>query len=139
MKYQVQMTIHKERKTVTESYINRADMLKWEKGLNRIEDTKGILFEENSEGFLVFKFNDQEMKMKVTVEEIKTPELMTMIYELPGAWNRCVNQFKEINGNTIWTMDVTFIFENEMDVPLVRFIEKTEQGMKMFKDFVEGI
>jgi hypothetical protein len=36
-------------------------------------------------------------------------------------------------------MDVTFIFENEMDVPLVRFIEKTEQGMKMFKDFVEGI
>jgi hypothetical protein len=138
MEYQVQVWIDKDVKTVTDLFLNRMEMPKWEKGLHHIEDTNGHLFEVGSEGYLVFFLDSGEMKMKVTVEKLNIPDSIIMIYEVPGAWNRCANEFREVDDKTLWTMDVTFTFDQEMNVPLIKFIEKTTASMNIFKDFVEG-
>jgi hypothetical protein len=138
MEYQVQMLIHKDLNTVIKLFLDREKMLLWEKGLDDIIDSQGTLFELNSEGFLVFKFEDKEMKMKVFVEELNPPESIVLIYEVKGAWNRCANHFKEVEESTLWTMDVAFRFDLENETPKIRFIEKTQAGMALFKDFVEG-
>jgi hypothetical protein len=56
---------------------------------------------------------------------------------VPGAWNRCDNHFIEKGGQTLWKMDVIFKFEQDMNVALERFIEKTKASMMVFKSFVE--
>ena len=88
-------------------------------------------------GYLVFKFGDQEMKMKVSVVSNTLPDQITQIYEVPGAWNQCINQFVEVDGQTKWTMDVIFMLESEKDIPRERFIAKTTEAMHILKNFVE--
>jgi len=137
LKYQISLDIHDNLKRVTTLYINQKRMKEWEKGLSHIEQTKGTLFQTGSEGFLVFSFNDIELKMKVYVESNQLPREITLIYEVSGVWNRCVNSFKETNGVTRWNMDVEFRFSQANDTPVERFIEKTKEGMNTFKRFVE--
>ncbi|TNF07180.1 MAG: hypothetical protein EP317_05310 [Bacillota bacterium] len=139
MTYKVVMMINKPKDLVSKLYVDRDMMATWEKGLVRIEDTKLKLFEENSEGYLVFSFNDQESKMKVTVTQVTLPDTITQIYEVPGAWNECINTFENVDGLTKWTMDVTFKMEAPYDIPKEAFIKKTTQGMEIFKAFVESV
>lgn len=135
--YKIDVLIQKPITLVTDLYINRQTMSLWEKGLDHIEDVSGYLFETGSIGYLVFKFGEQEMKMKVSVVSNALPHQITQIYEVEGAWNQCINRFDEIDGQTKWTMDVIFILESEKDIPKERFIAKTTEAMHIFKNFVE--
>ena len=137
--YSIDMMIHKPKALVARLYVDRDMMPVWEKGLVGIEDSKLKLFETGSEGYLVFSFNNQESKMKVTVTNNNLPDLITQIYEVPGAWNECVNTFEEVNGITKWTMDVTFKMDAPYDIPKEAFINKTTQAMDIYKQFVERI
>lgn len=139
MTYTCEMIIHGKREWVTKNYIDKNQMPLWEKGLLKIIDVKGQLFDTGSEGYMIFVFGDQEMKMKVSVELNALPEQIIQIFEVPGAWNRCDNHFYEMGEDTKWVMDVTFLFDEETNIPKERFIEKTTAGMQIFKDFVEGI
>lgn len=139
MKYTCEITIHKNRDWVTKNYIDKDQMPLWEKGLTKIEEVKGQLFDTDSEGYLIFMFGKQEMKMKVSVEKNALPDQIIQIYEVPGAWNRCDNYFYEIGEHTKWVMDVTFLFDEKTNIPEERFFEKTKAGMQIFKDFIEGM
>jgi len=135
--YQLQITIDQPIEVVTSLYVNRQTMHLWEKGLIQIIDEKNQLFQEDSSGYLVFSLNEFEMKMKTTVISNKLPDEITIIYEVPGAWNQCINRFIADHEKTKWTMDVIFEMETETFIPKERFIEKTMQAMNIYKEFVE--
>ena len=136
MQYQVEMVLPFKRTFVIEKFLNLDEMTRWEKGLSHIEVIEGTLFESDSKGVLVFSFGDHEMRMHMTVKHVNLPDSIDLIYEVPGVWNLCVNHFIEDNQNTRWIMDVTFTFEEHMDVPKERFIDKTTEGMMQFKTYL---
>ena len=105
--------------------------------LKEIKENKGQLFETGSEGILVFEYDKKQMNMKTYVESNQLPKQITIVYEMMGTWNRCINNFKEKNGMTAWEMDVEFRFNKPTEIPIEQFIEKTTQGMNIFKTFVE--
>jgi len=137
MKYQVNMNINKPMNEVVSLYTNKKSMLQWEPGLKEIKENKGQLFETGSEGILVFEYDKKQMNMKTYVESNQLPKQITIVYEMMGTWNRCINNFKEKNGMTAWEMDVEFRFNKPTEIPIEQFIEKTTQGMNIFKTFVE--
>ncbi|HEY8365249.1 MAG TPA: hypothetical protein VIK84_06715 [Haloplasmataceae bacterium] len=81
--------------------------------------------------------NNQEMKMKETIESIDMPHEIITIYEVEGVWNRCINQFRQEGKQVIFTMDTEFIFYNEMNVNEEKFRNKTQRQMEEFKKLVE--
>jgi len=139
MKYQVSLEIQRPVTQVAESYINNASMKKWEAGLIQIIETKGCLFESKSEGILVFEYDGQRIEMKTKVESNMLPHQIVMIYEMMGTWNRCINHFIDRGNSTIWEMEVEFQFDKPTSIRKEQFIEKTTQGMHLFKNYVEGI
>lgn len=138
MKYQVEVIINEEINKVTSLYVDLDQMPLWEKGLVRIVHNEGMLFQTHSKGQLIFSFGGVEMPMKVTVEKENLPDQIIQIFEVPGAWNRCDSHFLSDHNQTKWQMDVEFRFENPVDLPIERFIEKTTESMNIFKKYVEG-
>jgi len=138
MEYSVQVEINKPVDEVASLFVNRDVMPLWETGLIRIEDQEKTLFEESSNGYLFFLNQGSEIKMKVTVIKNKLPSLITIVYEVPGAYNQCINTFTLKENKTLWTMDVLFKFDEMMDYPIEAFINKTKQDMELFKNFVEN-
>lgn len=139
MEYQVSIELKQEHAVVVSEFVNKTTMPLWEKGLSRIEETKGELFKTGSEGFLIFSFQIQEMKMKISILDNQLPHEITIVYEVPGAYNRCRNLFESLGGITRWTMDVLFEFDQPHDYPLEAFIKKTKAGMILFQEYVEGL
>lgn len=137
MKYQVSLEIHRPIAIVADLYTNKSSMLKWEPGLIQINETKGRLFESKSEGILVFEYEGQKMEMKTKVDSNLLPNQIVIIYEMMGTWNRCVNNFTDNGESTIWEMEVEFQFDKPTSIKKEQFIEKTTQGMNLFKNFVE--
>lgn len=138
MKYKVTYLIDEKRDSVAKLFIDRLHMKSWEEGLLEIEDILGVLFDTGSEGYLIFDHQGQKMKMKVYVESNQLPKEIVIIYQMKGTWNRCVNTFISLNNQTEWCMDVEFRFNEPQTIKLEKFIEKTAQGMEMFRDFVEN-
>jgi len=137
MNYTVDILIDAPREKVASLYVDLNRMSEWETGLKSIEHTDKHLFETGSKGIFHFEFNEIKMPMKVSVEKNELPHQIIQIFEVPGAWNRCDNHFIEKGGQTLWKMDVVFKFEQDMNVALERFIEKTKASMMVFKSFVE--
>ncbi|MGE4572410.1 MAG: hypothetical protein AB7E09_06655 [Candidatus Izemoplasmatales bacterium] len=137
MKYTSRIMINKNIKEVFNTYIDYQQMPLWQESLKRIEHD-GPIHKEETVSKLIFEFNNQEMIMTETIEKIKSPNIFTAIYQVPGAWNKCVNLFKEINGVTEWTMESEFIFDEENDIPISAFENKTLTAMKIFKDYIEN-
>ncbi|MBN2300361.1 MAG: SRPBCC family protein [Acholeplasmataceae bacterium] len=139
MKYQVHIEINKPQHQVSKLFVDVNQMTKWETNLTRVEQNHGILYETNSDGFLVFNIDQKEMKMSVFVERNMLPEQIILVYQVGTTWNRCINYFNEKNGHTIWTMDVEFRFGNETILSTEKFVEQTKKGMLQFKDYIESI
>ena len=137
MKYSLEIIINKDREQVIQSYIDYSLMPLWQKGLIRIEHN-GPIHQKGSISHLVFEFDHQEMLMKETIETYDFPNLYIAIYEVPGAWNRCVNHYYEVENGTKWVMESEFIFEEENDIPLSAFEIKTYKAMELFKEFIEN-
>ncbi|MBU1094635.1 MAG: hypothetical protein KKH01_09280 [Firmicutes bacterium] len=137
MKYQITFIIDEKLNKVAQLYIDKKQMSQWETGLTRIEEIKGNLFDTGSEGHLVFVHNNEEIKMKIYVESNQLPKAIVIIYQMPGAWNRCISTFKKVDSKTEWQMDVEFRFNAPQEIGLEKFIEQTSKGMQKFKDFVE--
>lgn len=137
MIYQVEMLIKAPRDLVSKLYIDKTSMKAWQSGLESIESHEGDLFDSGSHGDLVFKFGNQEMRMYVSVESSHLPDDITLIYQVKGAWNRCVNTFKGHLEGTLWIMEVEFKFDEPMDLPIERFIKKTTEAMNLYRDFIE--
>ncbi len=139
MKYQVQLSLPVSTRRAFEHFIDRQAMLQWENGLTMIEDLKGTLFQEQSQGYLVFASLPQPMKMKVTVEYLDPPHIATLVYEVPGAWNRCMNRFEDDSNGCMWVMDVEFRFENEPSVGQEQFEKATLKSMQVYRDYLMKI
>src|SRR3989339_433577 len=93
VKYGISIQIKEKKDRVAELYVDKELMHLWEQGLERVDSYQGTLFETGSKGALVFMFNQKEMPMKVSVENNSLPQSLSVIYEVPGAWNRFVVSF----------------------------------------------
>ncbi|AUD64762.1 hypothetical protein BK011_03370 [Tenericutes bacterium MZ-XQ] len=136
MKYKVDIYIDAPIGDVFELYTSQKHFENWEIGLKRIESEFLDIFEKDATSFLIFDNKGQDMKMKMTIKQKIEPEYLDVTYEVKGAYNRCKNKFYNENGKTLWVMDVEFIFEKDMGIPIERFIEKTKSGMDVFKHYV---
>ena len=136
--YRIELMIEASREDVVRHYLDHVSMKLWIPGLSHIESTQGKLFETGSQGLFHFSSFEQAMVMKVTVTQSELPDQITLIYEVPGAWNSCENIFNEANDKTRWTMDVIFKFDTDPPATKERFIDQTYQSMKQFKTFMEN-
>jgi len=131
MKYQCSTVINNQIENVANLIINHEQMPKWEQGLVRVD-----LIDDHSAN-LIFMHNGQEVVMKETIESILFPNTVAIIYELNGTWNRCINHFSKLDKGVLWVMDCEFRFKENVDIPIEKFIKKTEASMETFKTFVE--
>ncbi len=138
MKYTCEIIIDEDINRVTELFRDYSLMPKWKPGLTEIQHIEGEINQLGSITNLCFQWEDQKMVMKETIESNQLPDLITLVYEVKGAWNRCVNHFYEIPQGTRWVMESEFRFEEKNDIPLKAFEEKTLNGMMLFKSFVES-
>lgn len=76
------------------------------------------------------------MEMKVTVEHLDAPRVATLIYEVPGAWNRYVNWFEDHHEGCTWMMDVEFRFDNEPPARKELFEKATLTSMQVYRDYL---
>lgn len=132
MKYQCEIVIDANIELVSKSYFDHDILQKWDTGLIRVKPG-----DSPNQYYLHYRWGEEEMRMKETFEEINLPNRVVVTYEVPGAWNRCVNQFFEENGKTRFVMDVEFIFDKDPNIPIEVFKEKTLTGMKLYKNYIE--
>lgn len=134
MEYQCKIMIDEKLEPISNIFLNHDLMLKWEHGLKRYEKVSDnpLIYH------LIFESDGKEFVMKETIKENKLPKSATVIYEVPGVYNKCVNTFKEVNERVEWTMDVTFKFEQDPFQTKDDFICKTQSGMQLFKNFIEN-
>ena len=138
MEYRISLQVNKHISMVSKKYLEQESMLRWMNNLISIETLKGALFEEGSEGYLVFEHQGKHAKMKITILKSDLPHTITAFYEVQGAYNKCVNTFEVLSENqTMWHMDVLFKFDFDNDIPIEMFKEKTRQSMLIYKDFIE--
>jgi hypothetical protein len=138
MKYQCHTKIKCSMKDTFGTFRDYAHMPKWEKGLDRIEHVSGDINQRGSITNLIFTFGEEEMVMKETIEEIISPSKVSIIYEVPGAWNRCVNTFIDMGTETNWTMESEFAFDRENNTPINEFKKQTSKAMDTFRKYIEG-
>ena len=136
MKYKVDLTIDAPKDEVFKLYTTQNHFENWEIGLKRIESKSLDIFTKDAISYLIFDNHGQEMKMKMTIHDKIEPDYLDVVYEVTGAYNRCKNRFYDDHGKTLWTMDVEFVFDKDMGIPIDRFIEKTKAGMNIFKHYV---
>lgn len=138
MEYRVSIEVNKPISLVSSHYLHQKMMLKWIPNLVDIISTRGVLFNQGSEGYLMFQHEGQSTTMKVSVIKDGLPDHVTVVYEVLGAYNKCINTFEKMNDHqTMWHMDVYFKFENDIDVPKKTFFEKTKKSMLLYKEFIE--
>ena len=135
MKYICEIIIDAPIKHVTSIFANHDHLKAWQPGLVNVEKVKG----DKVNYRLIFKMGKQEMVMKETIEKLSLPNTYIAIYQMPGVWNRCVNQFEASGDQTLWTMESEFQFEKENHLPQDHFEQKTLSGMKLFKTYVESM
>jgi hypothetical protein len=134
MKYLCEMIIDAPIDKVTNLFADHNHYQAWQPGLIKVEPIKGA----KQAYRLVFSLGNQEMVMKETVEDNALPKTYTLIYQVPGVWNRCVNQFVQTKDQTLWTMETEFQFDKDNHLPQDQFESKTLRGMQLFKNFVES-
>ncbi len=137
MIYQIEMEIKRKIEDVARLYTDLDQMSQWEENLDHIEQKKRLLFENGSEAIFYFRQGESLMPMKVYVESNQIPHEITMIYQVKGVWNRCVNTFVDQKDETHWIMQVEFRFENREEPDQAIFENGTRQGMLKFKTFAE--
>lgn len=137
MTYQCEITIHKPIEEVFQCFTNYDEMPLWQVGLIKIEHDADI-HQPGAVSRLIFDLHGKTMTMKETVEDYDTPKRYTAIYEVPGAWNKCVNRFEKSGNDTLWTMESTFKFETENNLPQSAFENKTLSAMQLFKRYIEN-
>ncbi len=136
MNYVCDITIHKPIEEVFRSFTNYDEMPLWQKGLSRIEHL-GDIHQKGSVSKLFFDIEGQTMMMKESLEAYVFPSVFTAIYEVEGAWNKCINHFNAKGNDTQWTMESTFKFKQENNIPQSAFEQKTLTAMKLFKHYIE--
>ncbi|MFP4479130.1 MAG: SRPBCC family protein [Candidatus Izemoplasmatales bacterium] len=135
LKYTCEIVINKDIHSVTKKMIDYESMKKWQKSLLTFKTIKGIPGQEKSLTKLYF---DNDMIMTETIEKNLLPNRLIQVYEVTGVWNRCVNDFLDLKGQTKWILETEFIIKKDIDLPVDAFKKKTLRAMEDFKDFIES-
>ncbi len=136
MTYTCEIIIHQPIESVMRQYIDYDQMPRWQTSLVKVEH-QNTPHQIGSISHLIYETNGQSMVMKETIEAIDIPHLYSAIYEVEGAWNRCVNRFEAIGSDTKWTMTSTFKFDQPNNISQSAFENKTYQAMVLFKEYLE--
>jgi len=138
MNYVLDMVIETSREACLKGYLEANHMYQWQSNLKSVEHEVGHLFDAHAMGYLNFEMGNYTMRMKVTVASNDLPEAISIIYEVTGAWNKCIHKFTETSeGYTHWQMDVEFQFEQDPSLDISIFMSKTKESMILFKNYME--
>jgi len=137
MKYLISDTINRPRKDVIEALIGIEHLKKWQPTLLKVEATIGQLFNQGSSGYQIYDGAGFKSKLKVSVPSSNLPETITLVYEVPGVINTCVYRFRELEGSTIYDMDVTFEFADGIARDEAVFKAGTIAMMQPLKQYLE--
>ena len=137
MKYTIEMMVQKNREACIDGYLNPKHMMTWQTHLKNLENVQGSWLEPQSVYMMHFDFGAHQMHMKLTTQENQLPDSIHLIYEVTGAWNLCINHFKDLGNQTLWTMEVEFKFEVDPQLDINIFKQKTTESMDIFKQYME--
>jgi len=143
MKYSHRITIDLPRRKVIELFDNKANMYKWQKGLQSVEHLSGQEGEVGSKSRLFYQMGKREMEMIETITKKDLPDEMHGTYSANGVHNVQQNYFKNIGQEqTEWQSDSEFKFKGFMKLiyPLMKgaFKKQSFSFMKDFKEFAES-
>ncbi|PAT01044.1 hypothetical protein CI105_08495 [Candidatus Izimaplasma bacterium ZiA1] len=143
MKYSISVTINKDLAYVLKEFQNKETAFKWIEGLKELNLIEG---EENKEGSkyeMVFESKGKTQKMIETLEKIELPNSITTRYQMGKVNNLCINKFSESSGQSIYTMDTTFVFPFPQNILMMLFKSlfkmETKKGMIAFKNYIESL
>ena len=143
MKYTFQVDIALPRAKVIELFDNPDNWKKWQESFISSEALEGIPGEIGAKTTLIHKFGRREVKMVETIESKNLPEQVTCTYEAPGAWNRVINRFAELEPNkTRWEFESEFQCTGFLRVMAFlmpgMFCKASLKDMTRFKRFAES-
>ncbi len=134
--YVVEVIADVEPKEAFLKYIDPKFMKAWQPHLIRIDEEKGLLFQQGSKGVLIYQSGDGEMQMNVHVD-LCEGNLFDVTYSVPGVVNRCINHFMKKEGKLVWKMIVNFKFEHDNIPDKAIFETTTRQSMMQFIDYLK--
>lgn len=143
MKYSTSVTINKDINTVVSAMKDKDAAMNWIEGLQSFELIEGEEGERNSKYKMIFQNGTKTSEMIETITAVDFPRSITTVYELGTVWNECVNNFKQDEQVTTYTMETTFKFKGLFRLfawalkPI--FKKETLKGMQHFKDYVETL
>lgn len=141
MKYTCEIIIDLPRDKVIELFDSVENLYKWQEGLKSFEVVSGNPGEDGLKSTMIYEMKSKEMVMHETIEKFDFPDQMIAIYEADKVWNRCVNDFEEVDGRTLWRMESEFKCTGFMKLMTTfgkaAFRKETMKSMRSFKNFAE--
>lgn len=140
MHYQEKVVIKRSRNVVVDAMLDYQSMNEWQSSLVKVELKKGKWKEEGHKVHLIYQTKNQEpMVMEESIESMSLPHKMIHTYRLGSTFNRNVSYFESFGADTMWTLDVSFHFEEEPESSQLTFERSTRQSMTAFKKYVESL
>jgi hypothetical protein len=140
MRYEQKVVLKRSRNLVVDAMLDYQEMKEWQPSLKSVELKVGKWKEEGHKVHLIYVTKDgQDMVMEESIESLSLPHKIIHTYQLGSTLNRNISYFESFGADTMWTMEVEFIFEEEPTSSQLAFERQTRQSMKAFKNYVENL
>jgi len=138
--YQEKVVIKRSRNQVVDAILDYQSMKEWQPSLKKVELKEGKWKEEGHKVHLIYQTKNQEpMIMEESIESMSLPHKIIHTYRLGTTFNQNVSYFESFGADTMWTMEVSFHFEEEPEATKASFERSTRQSMTAFKRYVESL
>lgn len=142
MKYEITVEIDQLLEPTVKELRSVDAAFKWMEGLKAFDLYEGELEEVGSVYKMVFDNKGKEQVMFETILSFNPPKEITMLYEMGGVKNECINLFIEQDGKTYYRMITSFKFPFVMRLFMwmfkPMFKKQTLKSMIAFKEYVEN-
>lgn len=138
--YRISVEIEVPRQKVVDTLFDYEQFKNYQEPLLlRYELKQGRLLEKGAVVDLVYGYKNTELHMAEITVEVDLPQSIHQLYMLGEVKNNCLSTFTETKKGTLWSMDVTFQFETDMNQNKLEYMKKTEEDMITFKHYVENL
>lgn len=138
--YRISIEIEASRDQVVETLFDYSQFVNYqEPPLVRFELKQGTLLKPGALVDLVYAYKKNEIHMAEITVESDLPNSIHQLYILGEVKNKCISTFTETPKGTLWSMDVTFQFETDLNQNKLDYMKKTEEDMVTFKHYVENL
>lgn len=143
MKFTVDLTINKNRRSVWKAFDNPNNTRHWQPTLQSFEPQKGTPGQVGAISKLTYREDGQTITLLETITDRDEPNEFSGIYARDGVVNELRNTFVELNAQqTRWILDADLRFSGVLSLvaPLMKksLVKRTRADMERFKAMVEN-